>query len=95
MEYDINLFKNLKSFYNITFDNLNLVIKQQNRLMEIFIESQPGIYKYTLMNIHQEWDKNCTKALNDYKDMIFKGLDYMDSFCTTNIKKTQHKKTNN
>ena len=87
MKQDLNLFNNLKNFYDITFQNMDIAIKQQNKLLETFIDSQPGIYKYTLLSLHKEWSKNCEKALNDYKDMLFKGLDYMSNFCMNKEKK--------
>ena len=82
MTDNLNLFGNLKKFYEITFQNMDIVIKQQNNMIKSFIESQPGMYKFTLLSLHNEWAKNCEKTLNDYKDILFKGLDYMDNFCT-------------
>ena len=87
MEYEF--FKNLKMFYEMSIENFNLINKQQQKLIEFFLQTQPDIYRNNLLKVYTEWLKNSEIALKDYKNMVIKGLDYMDDVykkCTKKIK---------
>ncbi len=79
MEINDNFFNNIKNYYNLTLDNFNLINKQQEQMVEFFIKTQPDAYKDNLLKIYQEWTKNSEIALNDYKNMVLKGLDYIET----------------
>ena len=78
MPYNQNIFKNLKSFYELAIENFNLINNQQQKMIEFFLQTQPDIYRENLMKIYKEWLKNSEIALNDYKNMVIKGLDYLE-----------------
>ena len=82
-----NYFKNLKDFYSFVFDNFKLVSGQQKKLVETFIESQPEIFKDNFKKVYDEWIKNVDKAFNDYQDMVFKGLEYLENMYENATKK--------
>ena len=69
MKQDFNV---LENFYKRIFDNFELVVKQ-NKILEIFIRNQSFQYKYILFSSYRKCFNNC-------KDVLFKGLDYMDGF---------------
>ena len=89
MTYNEDFFKNLKMFYEMSIENFNLINKQQQKLIEFFLQTQPDIYRSNLLKVYKEWLKNSEIALNDYKNMVIKGLDYMDDVykkCTKKVK---------
>ncbi len=79
MNYDENFFKNVKNFYLLAIENFNLINKQQQNLVDFFLQTQPDIYKDNLKKTYNEWIKNSEIALKDYQSMVIKGLDYLDS----------------
>ncbi|GEM_PF-2183622 len=95
MNYDENFFKNIKLFYSLSMDNFNLINKQQLKFVEIFIQKQPEVYRENLLKVYKEWIKNSEMALSDYKNMVLKGLEYIDSVYQKSVSlddKTTNKK---
>jgi hypothetical protein len=78
MSYEKNIFKNLKSFYELAIENFNLINNQQQNMIEFFLQTQPDLYRDNLMKVYKEWLKNSEIALNEYKNMVIKGLDYLE-----------------
>ncbi len=78
MPYNQNIFKNLKNFYELAIENFNLINNQQQNMVEFFLQTQPDIYRENLMKSYKEWLKNSEIALNEYKNMVIKGLDYLE-----------------
>jgi len=78
MTINENFFHALKSFYKLTFENLNLMQTQQQKMIEFFLQTQPQSYREHLLKIYQEWIKNSQLAFDNYKDMVIKGIDYME-----------------
>ncbi len=78
MPYKQNIFKNLKNFYELAIENFNLINNQQQNMVEFFLQTQPDIYRDNLMKAYKEWLKNSEIALNEYKNMVIKGLDYLE-----------------
>ena len=79
MTYDKDFFKNVKNFYSLAMENFNLINKQQQSLVDFFLQTQPDIYKDNLKKVYNEWVKNSELARKDYQEMVMKGLDYLDS----------------
>ena len=78
MPYNQNIFKNLRNFYELAIENFNLINNQQQNMVEFFLQTQPNIYRDNLMKLYKEWLKNSEIALNEYKNMVIKGLDYLE-----------------
>ncbi len=75
---DINYFSMVKDLYKISFDNFNLIFQQQKKIAEAFINAQPEIYRENLKKLFDEWSKNIENAFNDYKELVIKGLEYLE-----------------
>ncbi len=71
-------FKNLKDVYSVSFDNFKLVSEQQKKFIEFWLSQQPEPLKDTLKKAFEEWYANVDKAMNDCKDVVLKGIDYME-----------------
>ena len=88
---NFNYFKNLKEFYKFAFENFKFVSEQQKNIMNVFLDSQPEAYRENIRKVYDEWNKNAEKALQDYRDMVFKGLEYLETMYDNAVNKTVKK----
>ena len=89
MTFNEDFFKNLKTFYELAIENFNIINKQQQKVIEFYLQTQPEIYRSNLLKVYNEWLKNSEIALNDYKNMVIKGIDYMNDIYEKISKKRQ------
>ena len=78
-------FKNLKEVYSVSFENFKLVSQQQKKFIEFWITQQPEPLKETMQKAFNEWYENTDKAMNDFKDVVIKGIDYMEDMSKKNV----------
>jgi predicted ATP-dependent endonuclease of OLD family len=71
-------FKNLKDVYSVSFENFKLVSQQQKKFVEFWLAQQPEPFKTNMKKAFDEWCSNIDKSMNDFKDVVFKGIDYME-----------------
>ena len=77
-------FKNLKDVYSVSFENFHLVSQQQKKFVEFWLSQQQSPFKEELQKAFDEWYVNVDKAMNDFKDIVLKGLDYMQETIKNN-----------
>ena len=76
-----NIFENLKSVYNLAFENFKILTEQQRTFVEMFLKNSQVPNSDAFLKLYKEWLETTEKALDDFKDVVIKGLDYMsDNF---------------
>lgn len=78
-----NVFEGLKSVYSLAFENFKIVTEQQKNFVEMFLKNSQLPNSEALLKLYSEWLATTEKALDDFKDVVIKGLDYMSD----NLKK--------
>jgi hypothetical protein len=81
---DKNVFEGLKSVYGLAFENFKIVTEQQKNFVEMFLKNSQLPNSDAILKLYTEWLATTEKALDDFKDVVLKGLDYMSD----NFKKT-------
>jgi len=84
---NFNYFTMVKDLYKMSFDNFLMIFQQQKRLAESFIEAQPESVRENLKKLFDEWSRNIENAFNDYKDMVIKGIEYLEETYDKMVKK--------
>ena len=72
-----NIFENLKDVYNLAFENFKLLTEQQRTFVEMFLKNSQLPNSDAFLKLYKEWLGTTEKALDDFKDVVLKGLDYM------------------
>ena len=72
-----NIFENLKDVYNLAFENFKLLTEQQRTFVEMFLKNSQLPNSDAFLKLYKEWLGTTEKALDDFKDVVIKGLDYM------------------
>ena len=72
-----NIFVNLKSVYELAFENFKIVTEQQKNFVEMMLKNSKTPNADYLMKTYEEWINTTEKALDDFKGVVLKGLDYM------------------
>jgi hypothetical protein len=72
-----NIFVNLKSVYELAFENFKIVTEQQKNFVEMMIKNSKAPNSEFLLKTYNEWIDTTEKALEDFKGVVLKGLDYM------------------
>ena len=71
------IFENLKSVYELAFDNFKLITEQQKKLVEMFLKQSSLPNNEEIAKLYEEWLNSTQKALDDFKGIVFKGIDFM------------------
>jgi len=71
------IFENLKGVYELAFDNFKLITEQQKKIVEMFLKQSPLPNNEELVKMYDEWLNSTQKALEDFKEVVFKGIDFM------------------
>ena len=71
------IFENLKKVYELAFDNFKLITEQQKKLVEMFLKQSPLPNNEEVAKLYEEWLNSTQKALDDFKGIVFKGIDFM------------------
>ena len=72
-----NVFEGLKNVYSLAFENFKIVTEQQKNFVELFLKNSQLPNADAMLKLYSEWLATTEKALDDFKDVVLKGLDYM------------------
>ena len=70
-------FKNLEEIYKVAFENFKFVSEQQKKFIDLWLSQQPESFKEAMEKPINEWYNNMNKAMEDFKDLVFKGIEYL------------------
>ncbi len=70
-------FNNLEEIYKAAFDNFKFLSDQQKRFVDLWLSQQPESFRSVMEKPINEWYANINKAMEDFKDMVFKGIEYL------------------
>ncbi len=81
-----NVFEGLKNVYGLAFENFKIVTEQQKNFVEMFLKNSQLPNSDLMLKLYSEWLATTEKALDDFKDVVLKGLDYMSDTLKKNSK---------
>lgn len=79
-----NLFTITKNYFEKALNNYELLQSHNEETMKLLLENMEQENKKLDRN-YCEWIENTNKAFEDYREIIFKGLDYLSDCLENNI----------